>query len=261
MTTFVEVAKRVEKLAIDHSPAILTAVAVTGTLGVAFLTGTATIKAVEIIADEQYRISKSANGNPPHILEPKEKIVLVWKEYIPAIGTVVATVVCIIGANRIGTRRAAAVAAAYSISEKAFTEYKEKVVEKIGQGKEQKIHDEVMQDQVRRNPVGDREVIITGNGEVLCFDSFSGRYFTSDMETLKKAQNDINYTMLSDGYASLGDFYDNIGLATTAYSDEVGWTSEKPLECKFTGTLSDDQRPCIAIEFRVAPVRDYHRIH
>jgi hypothetical protein len=81
------------------------------------------------------------------------------------------------------------------------------------------------------------------------------------METLKKAQNDLNYSMLSEGYASLGEFYDRVGLATTAYSDEVGWTNEKQLELKFSGTLSEDQRPCISIEFRIAPVRDYHRIH
>lgn len=258
MKTFLEIAKAAEKLAIDNSPAILTALGVTGVLTTAYLTGKASFKAAYRIEDEQSQM----NAHPSHYqLENKEKFLLIWKLYIPAIGTGVVTVVCIIGANRIGSRRAAALAAAFSISEKAFTEYEEKVIEKMGALKERGIHDEIAQDRVSRNPVGEREIIITGNGEVLCYDSFSGRYFESSMEELKKAQNDINYTILSDGYASVGDFYGKIGLSATAYSEEVGWKSDTKLELSFAGTLSEDQRPCIAIEFRAAPVRDYYRIH
>ena len=253
---FIEIAKKAEKLAVDNSPALLTAIGVAGTLTTAFLTGKASFNAAEIIDEEQYRMGREENRS----LESKEKIVLVWKEYIPAVGTGVLTVVCIIFANRIGTRRAAAVAAAYTISEKAFSEYKEKVVERLGTPKEQKFRDEVAQERVNQNPLGDREIVIIGDGEVLCFDSFSGRYFNSSMETLKKAQNDINYLILSDSYASLGDFYGKIGLATTPYSEEVGWTTDKQLELKFSTVLSDDQRPCIAIDFQAAPVRDYYKI-
>lgn len=256
--TLIEVAKRVEKLAIDNSPAILTAIAVTGTLTSAFLAGKASFEAADIIADEQYRLDLHPTS---HKLEPKEKFYLVWKLYIPSTGTAVVTVVCIVAANRIGSRRAAAVAAAYTISEKAFTEYKEKVVEKMGEAKEQRVRDDVAQDRISKNPVGSREIIITGNGNVLCYDMYSDRYFESDMETLKKAQNDLNYTILNDLYASLGDFYDLIGLSTTPYSDEVGWTSEKKLDIRFSTSLSDDQRPCISLDFSVQPVRDYHRIH
>jgi hypothetical protein len=231
---------------------------VTGTLTTAFLAGRASFEAADIIAEEQYRLDLHPQSHP---LDNKEKFVLVWKTYIPTAGTAVVTVACIVGANRIGSRRAAAVAAAYSISEKAFTEYKEKVVEKMGETKEQRVRDEVAQDRIAKNPVGGREIIITGNGNVLCYDMYSDRYFESDMETLKKAQNDLNYTILNDLYASLGDFYDLIGLSTTPYSDEVGWTSEKKLDIRFSTSLSEDQRPCISLDFSVQPVRDYHRIH
>lgn len=254
--SLIEIVKRAEKLAVDNSPAILTAIAVTGTLTTAFLTGKATFKAAELIAAEEWSFRPREMD---HQLAPKEKIVLVWKTYIPAVGTGVLTVVCIVFANRIGTRRAAAVAAAYTISEKAFAEYKDKVVERLGTVKEQKVRDEVAQDRVDRNPVSDREVIVAGGGEVLCYDAFTGRYFKSDMETLKKAQNDLNYTMLNEGYASLSDFYNKIDIPTTSFSEEVGWTSDKLLELEFSTTLSDDGRPCISIDFMVAPARDYYK--
>ena len=256
--TLIDLAKKAEKLAVDNSPTILTVLGVTGVVTTAFLTGKASFKAANIISDEQYRLDLFEKSHP---LEPKEKIILVWKAYIPAVGTGVISIVCIVGANHIGSRRAAAVAAAYTISEKAFTEYKDKVVERMGAPKEQDLRDEIAQDRIDRNSSGDRNIIVTGRGEVLCYDAFSDRYFESSMEELKKAQNDINYKILSDMYASLGDFYDKIGLASTSYSEEVGWTTDVPLELKLSGTLSEDQRPCISMDFRAAPIRDYHHFH
>jgi hypothetical protein len=253
----VDTLKKLEKLAIDNSPFILTAIAVTGVLTTSFLTGKATFEAADIIREEEAIAGTAEDGWPV----VKERTVMVWKLYIPAVTTGVLTIVCIVVANRIGTRRAAAIAAAYSISEKAFSEYKDKVVEKVGVGQEQRIRDEIAQDRIGREPLGEREIIITGNGEVLCFDAFSGRYFESDMETLKKAMNDVNYMIISEGYASLGDFYGKIGLSETQISDELGWTSDLKLDIKFSGTLSDDQRPCISMEFRKAPIRGYYRQH
>jgi len=258
MPKFAEIAKTVEKFTIDNSPTILTVIGVTGTVTTAILTGRASFKAAELIAHEQTKENIRGHHQP---LTTKDKMRLTWTLYIPAVGTGLLTCAATVGANQIGTRRAAAVAAAYTISERAFTEYKEKVVEKLGESKEQNIRDEVAQDRVTRNPVGDREVIVTGGGDVLCYDAFTGRYFMSDMETLKKAQNDINYQIINQEYASLSDFYNKIGIAPTAYSDEVGWNNDKLLELKLTGTLSEDQKPCISIDFAVSPVRDYYKLY
>lgn len=255
MMTLSNITNSVGKFTADNSPVLLTAVGVAGAITTAALTGKASYKAAQIIREAQDWEDMQEKSHP---FETKEKINLVWTEFIPAAGVGVLTIVSIVGANRIGSRRAAAVAAAYSLSEKAFTEYKDKVYEKFGQKKEQNIRDEVAQDRVTRTPGS--EVVIIGDGEVLCFDSFSGRYFNSSMETLKKAQNDLNYRMLGDNYASLGDFYNLIGLPTTPYSEEVGWTSEKLLEVSFSTVLSEDQKPCISIEFAVEPVRGYYKL-
>lgn len=254
--TFADILKRTEKLAIDNSPTILTAVAVVGSLSTAYLTGKASFKAAKLIEDDRFRRSLHEMGRPA---ETKDKVKLVWKEYIPPAAVGSLTVMCIVGANRIGSKRAAAMAAAYSISEKAFTEYREKVVEKIGKNKERGYRDEIAQEQIDRNPVSSKEVIITGNGDVLCYDAYSGRYFNSKMETLKQAQNDTNYQVLSQGYASLSDFYERVGLPATDASEEVGWTVDKKLELEFSTTLSDDGRPCISFSFYVAPMRNYFR--
>jgi hypothetical protein len=255
MMTISQLAKKMEKLVIDNSPTILTAIAVTGTLTTAYLTGKATFKAADVLQREREVrevIKKDA-------MTPHEEFVMVWKFYIPAAGTCVLTLAATVGANHIGHRRAAALAAAFSLSEKAFTEYKEKVIEVAGKAKEQKARDEIAQNQITQNPPG--QIFVTGGGDVLCYDAFTGRYFNSTTEALKKAQNDTNYQVNNNMYASLSDFYNHVGLPTTSYSDEVGWNSDKLLELEFSTCLSEDGRPCISIAFAVVPVRDYYRLH
>ena len=240
-----------EKFIADHSPTILTAVGVTGTITTAFLTGRATLDAAEIIKEDR------ETAVQPYEPTWQEDLKLIWKEFIPPVGMGALTIASIIFANRIGMRRAAAMAAAYSLSERAFAEYKENVVKHIGSKREESIRDRIAEDRIKRDPIPSNQLII-GSGQVLCYDSITGRYFQSDMETLRKAQNDINHQLLQAMYATLDDFYKILGLPSTKFSSEVGWTSDNMLELKFSAVLSEDQRPCICIEYSSYPVRDYY---
>lgn len=247
--------KELERFSIDNSPAILTAIGVVGTLSTAYLTGKASYKANELMEDEAERRMIAGMEDEPW--PTKEKVELVWKLYLPAAGSMVITLSAIIGANRISSRRAAGLAAAYSLSERAFSEYKEKVVEKVGEKKEQSYRDEVARDRLEKNPVNDNTVLITDNGEVLCYDHFTGRYFKSSMEALKSAENEVNSLILNQGYASVSDLYDILGLPVTSFSDEVGWNTDRMLKMVYSTVLSPDGRPCISIDFDLHPHRKY----
>jgi hypothetical protein len=251
------IAKQAEKFTTDHSPQILTGIAVAGTIGTALLTGKATLKAHNLI---KYETMKRDSNSEPYYATTKDKVVWSWKEFIPPVAVGALTVASIITASQIGTRRAAALAAAYAVSEKAFGEYKEKVVEKLGENKERAVRDDIAQDRVRNNPVSENQIIVSGGGKVLCYEPFTGRYFMSDMETLKKAQNDLNYMVLNNYYASMSDFYDLIGLDRTKLSDDMGWNSDKLLELTFSTVLSDDDRPCMVMDYQVVPIRGYSRV-
>lgn len=245
------IVRQVEKTLIDHSPALLTGIGVAGVVATAYLTGRATFKAGDLIREHNRELDIT-----DQYMAPREKFDLIWRLYIPAVGTGLTSIGCIIFANRVGSRRAAAIAAAYSISEEAFREYREKIIEKIGSNRETAARDEIAQERVNRNPPS--AIVISGDGD-LCYDEFTGRYFRSDMETLRKAQNDINHIVNTHCYASLADFYEMIGLPQTSYSDEVGWNIAKLLELKFSGVLVNG-RPCMAVAFDVLPVRDYDRL-
>jgi hypothetical protein len=187
----------------------------------------------------------------------KVEIGLVWKEYIPAVTTGVVTVACIVTANRVSHRRAVALASAYSVSQEAFREYKDKVFEKIGEKREQAIRDEITQDRVNANPPG--PIILVGE-DVLCRDAHSGRYFKSNPVEIGEAVNAINWQLINENYASLTDFWEMIGLTRTADSDEVGWNMENgKFEIQTSGALAEDGKPVLEITFRTVPVRGYYK--
>ena len=245
--------KTTEKFVIDNSPTIMTTVGVAGTVTTAVLASRASVKAYKIL--EVNDLEVTTMDLRTNKTKAKEALNLTWKCYIPPVVVGGITVASIIMANRVGTKRAAAVAAAYTISEKAFEDYREKVVETLGEHKEQVIRDQVAEAQVRK----DAPSLVISSGKVLCRDAYSGRYFESTMEDLKKAQNDLNYKVLNYGYASLNDYYDLLGLAATDVGEEMGWKADEILDCDYSTVLSEDQRPCISISFRVQPGRGFYR--
>jgi hypothetical protein len=250
--TWIDILAKSEKFAIDNSPVILTVIGVAGTVSTAVLTGKASFKAAHLITDEE---EISSIGS----LDLRERLLLVWPLYVPPVATGGLTITAIIMSHKISTGRTAALAAAYTISEKAFEEYRVKVIEKLGEKKEQVVQAEVAQDKVNQNPIGKREVIVS-SGEVLCYDEFTGRYFNSTVERIRAAQNNVNSKVLNDNYCSLSEFYSMVGLATTSMSEEVGWNVDRLMEIRFSTVLSDDNRPCISIDFNKQPIRDYYKL-
>lgn len=253
--TLTNLLKRSEKLIVDNSPAILTSLGVVGTVSTAILTGKAAYEAALVLESDINSASKN------YIQTPKRKLELTWPLFIPASLSGISTIFVIIAANRIGTRRATAITTAYFLSEKAFEEYRQKVIETIGDKKEEKIRGGVAQDSVNAKPTSDSTILITGSGTVLCYESYTGRYFESSMEALRKAANNVNARVINNYYASLSDFYAEVGLPNTKISDDIGWNVDSLLELQFSTVLSEDQRPCLAIDFRTAPIRNYYRIN
>lgn len=262
--------KRAGQVAADNSPAILTAIGVTGTLTTAYLAAKAAFKSVDVLkeAEEDKREhffgdQTDATGEAVEVefegLTTQDQFEAVWSLYVPAAASAALTVAAIICSQRISDRRAAAMASAYSVVEKSYAEYRAKNLAKVGKKKEQEVRDAVAQDLVTDNPPSKSEIILVNNGTVLCLDTHSMRYFTGDMETLRKAENDINWQILNEGNASLTDFWDKIGLAQTKGSDELGWNTDAKFEIEFSTALSDDGRPCITVSFKNTPVPRYYR--
>jgi hypothetical protein len=250
------VIRRITKLAGDNSPAILTAVGVAGTLITAALTARAAFRVGKDVNAGHYE--NLMEEREPEVYDAKALVTTYWKEFIPPAVAACTTVTCIILANRIGSRRAAALAAAYVVSEKAFDEYKDKVREKFGKKKEQDVRDEVAQDRVTRTPASQQ--VIFSSGSQLFMDAWTGRYFLCDVETVRKAENDINKDIINYYSVSVSDFYDRIGLPRTDASEVMGWNMDNLLEVAFSTALSEDSRPCVVMTFKTTPIKDFSRL-
>lgn len=248
-----DIFKKANHLASRNQTGILTGIGVTGVLTTAYLTAVASFKAANAILEDADK--RAENDQDPRTT--REEIELVWPFYIAPAAAAVSTISAIIMANRVASKEAAALTAAYAISDRAFQEYKDKVVEKLGQAKTDKMHDELAQDRVDKHPFNTKELILAGTGEVLCFDIFTGRYFQSTVEKIRQAENKINFEIVNCSYASLSSFYDELGLPATTMSDMLGWNLNERLEVRFSTTMSSDDRPCIAIDFVSAPMPDY----
>lgn len=237
-----------------HSPAILTALGITGMIGTTVLAVKATPKALDLIENKKEELDKDK-------LTVVETVKATWKCYVPAAITCATSAACLIGASSVHTKRNAALATAYKLSESAFIEYRDKVVETIGEKKEQSVRDAIAKDHVEKNPVTNNEVIITDKGYTLCYDELSGRYFYSDIEKIKKAANELNRQMLNDMYVSLNELYYELGLEGTKLGEQMGWNVDRGLiDLKFSATVSADDRPCIVLDYRVPPMYDYQNM-
>ena len=247
-----------------HSAEILIAAGLTG-MGATVVMGIkATPTALERIKEaekEKYDAIPEDEDIPSEVeLTKVEMVKAAWKCYIPVILTGAASTLCILAANSVHRKRQVALVAAYVLTDSRLKDYREKVVETIGLSKERDIRDEIAKDKVVKNPVTTNEVLITEKGNTLCYDEVSGRYFKSDIETLKRAANELNRRMRDEMYISLNEFYYEIGLGSISIGDDLGWNIDKGyIDLDFSSHLADDGTPCVVLDYLLAPDYSYQR--
>lgn len=267
---FAKFINSIKEEANKHAPEILTGFGIAGMITTTVLAVVATPKAIKAIEKEiskqndairrEAEESGATTCQQISKLKPLEVIKTAGPYYIPAAVTCAASTACLIGATSVSARRNAVLATAYKLSESALLEYKEKVVETVGEKKEEAIRDKVHKKHIDEAPVSKAEVIITGGGDSLCYDHHSGRYFKSDIEKIRRAVNILNRNMLNENYVSLNDFYDEIGLKATSLGYRLGWNVDMGLiDIDFSAQLTDKGEPCLAIDYRVPPKYDFDR--
>ena len=238
-----------------HTPEILIATGLVGMVTSVVFAVKATPKAEALLDKAKEEKAESLELEPEDVnLTVVDKVKAVWTVYTPSAIVFCLSTACIIGANNVSHRRSVAIATAYTLSETAFKEYKEKVVEKFGKNKEQQVRDEVAKAQIEKNPVSKSQVIITGGGDSLCYDSVSGRYFKSNIEKIRRIVNNTNEKMFRENWVSLNEFYIDLGLETIAIGNDMGWSIDKEgMDIEFSSHIADDGTPCLVLDYTVLP--------
>lgn len=198
-------------------------------------------------------------------LTPVETVKATWKCYIPAAVSGVAATACLIGSNSVNAKRNAALATAYKLSETAFSEYRDKVVETFGDKKEKTVRDKISEEKIKENPVSKTEVIVIGKGQTLFFEPLSSRYFYSNIELIKRAENKLNKDIICDPFdagVTVNEFYEEIGLPTTATGDNLGWKIGYSIDIYPSAQMAEEGtehegEPCIVLNYSNPPKYEF----
>lgn len=65
----------------------------------------------------------------------------------------------------------------------------------------------------------------TGNGDLLCFEGYSGRIFRSSKEAVDEAIQKLDDMFLEEKYCCFNDFYRFLGIEQTHFGHQYGWAN------------------------------------
>ena len=248
-----------------HSPEILTSIGVIG-MGYSVISAIkATPKALLLIEDKKQEDMQKYSTNEAILVAeqlPIPTIIkLTWKIYLPSAISFLLSAGCIIGASTVNYKRNAALGAAYALSERTLLRYRDKVIDTLGERKEREIRDKIAQDDVTNNPPSPQQIIVTAKGNTLCKDMISGRYFKSDIETIKQTINKLNRRLTYDHYISLNEFYYELGMDGIKNGDLMGWNLDNGLiEPSFNACITENDEPCIVFDIDISPKYDFDKL-
>lgn len=190
---------------------ILTCIGGVGLVATAVLTAKATPKAMTRVEDAREKKGEE--------LTKVETVIAATPAYIPPIITGVATLACMFGANALSKRQQASLISAYALLDNSYKEYKKKVNEVYGEGANEHVKEEIAKDKYEDSDIKPSE------GLKLFYDDFSGRLFESTIEKVQEAEYNINRDLSMQGYATLNEFYDYLGLVPIEGGDDLGWSA------------------------------------
>lgn len=187
-------------------------------------------------------------------LTPMETVKAAGIFYIPAIGIELFSLLCFWGAHGIDVKRQAVIAGLYSTAEEALREYQKKVQEIVGTDVNEEIRNSVAQDYVNKNPPPVQKTVILPDDTDIWW-IVDGQYFRSNLNQIKKVENDINHEMICNMYASRADLYwlldpEKKYLRTKPEDGMVGWSVDNLLVLEHDWGDGPDGRPVGIIHYK-----------
>lgn len=236
-----------------HSPEILMGVGVIGVVTTTVMACKATMKLNDILDECKETREKivEVESNPEYqekyTQEDAKKDlainyiqtgVKVAKLYAPSVALGTLSITCLLASHNVMQKRNAALSAAYLTVDKSFKEYKQRVIDRVGEEVEKEIRYGIKAEEVLttiENEDGTEttvtETIKTMNPDLYSdyarFFDESSPYWQKDPEYnlmfLKAQQQYANDLLRAKGRLFLNDVYDMLGIDKTKAGQIVGW--------------------------------------
>lgn len=236
-----------------HSPEILIAAGIVGTVTSAVMACKATTKLNDVLEETKDEIEKiegyvEENGYSDKYSEEDKKkdlaivktqgVVKVIKLYAPSVVLGTLSLAAIVSSNRILKKRNIAIAAAYATVDKSFKDYRSRVVERFGKELDRELRhnikvkevEEVVTDENGNEKVEKKNVSVVGVPEYSDYakiydDGNTG--WCKDPEAslmfLRRQQDYANDKLKEKGYLFLNEVYEMLGFQRTKAGQMVGW--------------------------------------
>lgn len=228
-----------------YSPEILTAVGIVGVISAGVLASRATLKLSPILEQKRTDVEiitelfedESAEVKYPEEVRNKDvaKVYIrtsleVVKLYGPAITLGALSILSIVSAHGIMRRRNVALVAAYKTIESAFSEYRRRVAEEIGEEKEllisRNVYEEMVQDEESGKDVPMALAHLGHSPYAKFFDELSGQWRKNadyNLMFVRSQETIFNDLLHSRGHVFLNEVYDAFDIPRTAAGQQVGW--------------------------------------
>ena len=242
-----------------HSPEILAAAGVIGTVTGFVLACKATTKAGDILEETHeavekiHQVEEKAKNDPTidYTEEDKKKdLAIVYlqtgvkyvKLYAPAVIITGLSIGAMLTSNKILRKRNIALAAAYTAVDKSFKEYRGRVVERFGEKLDRELKYGVRAEEIEETVVDEKgkEKTVKKTVEVVDPNSISdyAKFFDvgnpnweKDSEFnlmfLKRQQDYANDRLKAKGHLFLNEVYDMLGIDRTKAGQIVGWVYDE----------------------------------
>lgn len=241
------IAKTISSGWAEHGSKIMLISGVIGTGVACVIAADASTKAHQIL--EEKKEEQSVDN-----LNFKETLKATVPCYIPTVVVWGISCACVIGGYKTEANNAITAMAAYKLLESSFNDYKTATKEVVGDKKEQRIHQRITENHMTNYPVSTLPVYSTGKGDSLFFDVYGGRYFRSDIESVKRAVTNLNETLFNFGQASLNEFYNEINLPTVKFGDDFIFNAENgSIKLDLMYSDAEDGSPCAEVDFEKSP--------
>lgn len=196
--------------------------------------------------------------------DKKAVVSAVWKHYVPTVVLIFAGCGLIAGGCVKNCKMRNALVTVATASEQAYSVYRAKTLEEVGEETEAKIHDEASKETKQMSVTGPKEVV-RDDEAVLFKEALTGQTFYMKRSDVEWCQNQFNQTMIQGvGYGSLADWcdllvYKGAAIEFPKAGCEMGWNIETGLlDVRITPSqTADGQRPCFDLDYRMPPSRTF----
>lgn len=236
-----------------HSPELLIAAGVVGTVVSTVLACKATTKLSTILDESKGNIETIHKCENDKEMEErysqedaKKDLAIVYiqtgvkiaKLYAPAVVLGTISIAGIVASNNILRKRNVALAAAYATVDKSFKEYRSRVVERFGDDVDKELRYNIKAKKIEemiKDPESGKEKKskTTVNVAAPTVDDYARffdktcRHYEENMNynlmLLRSQQQLANDKLVADGFLFLSDVYDMLGITRTKMSQSVGW--------------------------------------